>query len=117
MGVKNWLGQELNIGDLVYNARRDGNSTTMRVGRIKKFNDAKGTVQVEWVSYPSGRKIYDDETRSWQEVTGKEHYVGFNLPGDYRYSVGSNDPDALVKPEDSSGLSHIRELLDKYHPL
>lgn len=57
MQYENWLGQILDAGVLVYNGQRDGNSSTMRVGRIKKIKTtpAGNTVaQVEWLYEQGG---------------------------------------------------------------
>ena len=60
----NWLGQTVNVGDIVFNGQRDGNTSVYRFGRVKafKWNGRKTEVlaQVEWI----GEKGYQRDPNS-----------------------------------------------------
>lgn len=42
--MKNWLGQELSVGDLVYRGARDGNTSSFKVGIIVAISAGKARV-------------------------------------------------------------------------
>lgn len=63
--MKNWLGQELRIGSVVYRGARDGNTSTFKIGIIESFAASGKTARVEWhfesswkyFDFPAGRHV------------------------------------------------------------
>ena len=55
----NAIGQTLKVGDIVYRGARQGNTSSFRVGRILKFNEANNTARCQWLHDLSGRNHND----------------------------------------------------------
>lgn len=49
MGVRNWAGMEIDAGSIVWRGARDGNSSTFKIGRVRKVDPLKNTATVEWL--------------------------------------------------------------------
>lgn len=47
--MKNWLGQELEVGTVVYRGARDGNTSSFKIGVIRKMSLDKAP-RVEWIA-------------------------------------------------------------------
>lgn len=111
----NWLGQTLEVGDLVYKARRSGNTTDQMVGRILSINEEKFTASVEWWASPGSRYGYDDHTRTRFKLPDQEMYVRVKHPlakSDWdRPSKGTNDLDTLIKIDDCPLLDKLKETM------
>jgi hypothetical protein len=104
--VRNWLGQEISVGDVVYNARRSGNTTTIRLGRVIKFT--KNQVRVAWCVIPA-RRFWDRENGVWLEPDTPWTVLG-NSDTWNGISVGNNDVDNLVKVEDCEAAASVPPL-------
>lgn len=102
MSFRNWLGQEIEVGDIVYKARRDGNATSETVGRVDKINPKTGKVTVEWWADPVGDTIFDRATRTYipnpSLVDGYSAKIrDINGQGwGTRPSKGTNEPSGLI---------------------
>lgn len=109
----NWLGQTLAVGDIVYKARRSGNTTNQMVGRILSINEDKFTASVEWWAEPGSRYGYDSNTRTRFKLPDQDMYAKIKNPlAEYswnRPSTGINDLDSLIKIEDCPLLDKLRE--------
>lgn len=103
--MKNWMGQDIEVGDVVYNARRQGNSTTLRLGRVIKFN--KERARVSWLVVPE-RNRWDRETRRWV-VNDNPDFQAKVLKRDGWDGVttGWNDVDTLIKIDPSSPVLKV----------
>ena len=79
--MKNWLGQEIEEGDLVYYGARSGNTSTYRLGKVVSFPERKPisrwyeselgpqNVRVEWIAEP-GIKWEKDEFGKTHRIDG-----------------------------------------------
>lgn len=47
--LKNWLNQDINVGDIVYRGAREGNTSSFKIGRVKKINDDSRNVTIGWI--------------------------------------------------------------------
>lgn len=61
--VTNWTGQVIEVGSIVYRGARDGNSSSYKVGIVRKLEPSKPP-RVEWVAEPGywGDKIRELKT-------------------------------------------------------
>jgi hypothetical protein len=108
--MKNWMGQDIQVGDVVYNARRDGNGTVNRLGRVISYNPAKSLFRVAWCVEPQ-RRVYNRETRLYEETEQTYRIKRENAERAWdRPSFGSNDVDALVKVEDCEAAAAVPPL-------
>ncbi len=46
--MKNWMGQVIQVGDTVYRGARDGNTSSYKVGVVRKTDPKTEKVSVEW---------------------------------------------------------------------
>ena len=108
--MKNWMGQDIQVGDVVYNARRDGNGTTTRLGRVVSHNPAKKLFRVAWCAEPQ-RQVYNRETGQYEETPQTYRVKREDAPSSWdRPSYGSNDVDALVKVQDCEAAAAVPPL-------
>lgn len=96
---ENWLGQVINVGDIVFNGQRDGNTSTFRYGKVKSFNTTKSgnlVARVEWIAERGG---------AW---TDSEYVAGPVVP---YVKASSLDPDNLVVVDPS--VVHTTKFVSK----
>ncbi len=89
----NWLGQRLDIGTAVYRGAREGNSSSFKVGVIRKINYERQTARVEWLAAPARRWKAKPDGGYWENYTKKLDNT-FGSPG--LESLIAIDP-ALIK--------------------
>lgn len=93
--MKNWLGQDIQKGDVVYRGARDGDSSSFRIGIVDLVREEKGSARVEWRWVGSSTGIYDRRqyTRHYDDPNA------YSVPGPYAYSggKGTSDINTLVK--------------------
>lgn len=46
--MKNWLGQDIELGSLVYRGAREGNGSSFKIGKVTKFELDKPP-RVQWL--------------------------------------------------------------------
>ena len=100
--MKNWLGQDIVAGTLVYRGARQGDSSSFRVGRVvDERNNNK--VRVTWLLEPSN---YD-----YPHLP--EHLKGYKFSAYEGYGKGDStvDVDTVVKME----LEDLDALLEIAH--
>lgn len=51
--MKNWLGQNIDVGSYVYRGARDGSHSSFKVGLVERLNPGKGTANVRWLVEPA----------------------------------------------------------------
>jgi len=66
--VKNWLGQEIEVGSLVYRGARDGNTSSFKVGRVISIPEGKSP-RVEWLIEPGWHKDSRFRKSGWGSKT------------------------------------------------
>lgn len=54
--IKNWAGQEIRVGDVVWRGARDGNMSSFRVGRVVAIHEDKRTAHVRYAPARWGAK-------------------------------------------------------------
>ncbi len=47
--MRNWLGQDIQVGSVVYRGARSGNTSEYKVGLVTKLNEEKKKVTVDWI--------------------------------------------------------------------
>lgn len=52
--MRNWLGQQIEVGTTVYRGARQGNGSEYKVGVVESLNEDKGTAKVHWQYEPHG---------------------------------------------------------------
>lgn len=53
--MKNWLGQEIKVGDVVYRGARDGNSSSYKIGVVQKVGT--DVARVKWIAAAGSRWV------------------------------------------------------------
>lgn len=51
--MKNWLGQDIGPGSIVYRGARDGNSSSFKIGVVDYVTERNSTARVIWKFGPS----------------------------------------------------------------
>lgn len=92
--LRNWLGDPIEAGDIVYRGARDGNSSSFKIGVVQSVNEQKGTVRVRYLLEDGMHFFLDTSNPGYN---GKPSYE--RLPYKYRYvdSVGTLSPESLVR--------------------
>jgi hypothetical protein len=93
--MKNWLGQDIVEGDVVYRGAREGDSSSFRIGIVDLIRDEKRTARVIWHWVGSSTGV-------WNRNLFQGHYDDpkrYTVPGPhaYRGSKGTSSIDTLVK--------------------
>jgi hypothetical protein len=83
--MRNWLGQEINVGGYVYRGARQGDSSEYKIGIVTKVTESTRKVTVKWFARPSSISLYGDQ--------GKVIKVG--VVG-YVDSSGTSDIDTMI---------------------
>lgn len=96
--MKNWLGQEISVGDYVGCGRRDGNTSVYRLGRVVSFNEPKRIANVAWLYEP-----WSSGGQTWVSI---QTYTG-------RASIGNPGIDTLFLLDINSIAPALRESLTK----
>lgn len=92
--MKNWLGQDILPGSVVYRGARDGNSSSYKVGAVQTIKankvrvDWKYTYTSLWEHVDRGAKNYDGSTRLDRDFVA---YVPWKI-----HSGGSPGIDSLI---------------------
>lgn len=92
--MRNWLGQDINVGDLVYRGARNGNSSEFKIGEVTRTTDM-GVVRVHWLF---------KQTSKWVAVNNNNVLRYYSKSID---SSGSPNINSLVKI-DRSVLDTLR---------
>lgn len=100
--MRNWLGQEIEVGSVVYRGARDGNTSTYKVGTVIKVNEDKRTARVKWHMEPNPR---------WRVDEGQPEYT----PIRYYGHEGTSSIDTMVLID--IDLSHYPEWDRKDFPV
>lgn len=81
--MKNWLGQDIQAGDVVYRGAREGDSSSFRIGVVDLVREEKQSARViwHWTGSTTGvwdRRHYDThwEDPNRYSVSGPHKYVG-----------------------------------------
>lgn len=53
--MKNWLGQDIEVGSIVYRGAREGNTSSYKVGRVLEVRPERAKVTVQWFGDGIGR--------------------------------------------------------------
>lgn len=105
--MRNWAGQEIKVGSVVWRGARDGNSSTFKIGVVEKLNSTTGRPTVKWM-YTHGRYWLVERhipKRAWDF-----------LPRVIRLSSkGSPDPDSLAVID--MDLAYLEEACDDWEKL
>lgn len=92
--MRNWLGQELGVGDVVYRGARDGNSSTFKVGTIIYIKDEKAP-RVKW-RYEDGGVWFNIAPDDPESLRPRKHF-NVSSPRVIKDSQGSPTRDSLVR--------------------
>lgn len=84
--MRNWLGQELAAGKLVYRGARDGDSSSFRVGQIMQVNNETRKVRVKWLH---------DQGVDWKN-RGQKHHIETPIAVKPRTKESTVDGETLV---------------------
>lgn len=60
--MKNWIGQEIEVGSVVWRGARSGNTSSFKVGRVIEYKPGDRP-RVHWL-YEQGGWPYESEPRS-----------------------------------------------------
>lgn len=103
--MRNWLGQDIQTGSVVYRGAREGNSSSYKVGVVERLNEEKGTARVNWKYQPYGYHWRKDASGNNERVKA----VGS------MNSAGSPDIDSLVLVDIDLDLFEAKvELADEW---
>lgn len=67
--MRNWLGQEILPGSVVYRGAREGNSSSFKVGVVRTVNEDKRTARVDWKFRPGGYWYRTDAAGNNERLT------------------------------------------------
>lgn len=67
--MRNWLGQEIIPGAVVYRGARDGNSSSFKVGVVRTVDEDKRTARVDWKFQPGGWWYRKDAAGNQERLT------------------------------------------------
>lgn len=67
--MRNWLGQEIVPGSVVYRGARDGNSSSFKVGVVRTVDEDKHTARVDWKFQPGGWWHRKDSAGNQERLT------------------------------------------------
>ena len=81
--MKNWIGQTIRVGDVVWRGARDGNSSSFKVGKVIVSTDEK--ITVNW--------LYEYGWAYLKGPTGNDHIV---MPRAINSKGTLKDPNSLV---------------------
>lgn len=95
--MKNWLGQDIREGDVVYRGARQGDTSSFRIGVVDLVREEKGSARVEWKWVGSTTGVYNriQYTRYYDDPEA------YTVPGPHAYSggKGTSSIDTLVRME------------------
>lgn len=95
--MKNWLGQDIREGDVVYRGARQGDTSSFRIGIVDLVREDKGTARIEWKWVGSTTGVYNriKYTRFYDDPDS------YTVPGPHAYSggKGTSSVDTLVRME------------------
>lgn len=104
--MKNWLGQEILKGDVVYRGARDGDSSSFRIGVVDLVRHEKGTARVEWRWVGSTSGVWD--ARNYDTHWEDPNRYSVSGPDKYSGGKGTSDVNTLVKM-DSGMLEYLNK--------
>lgn len=90
MKLTNWLGQDIEAGTYVYRGAREGNSSSYKIGQVRRVNLQSGKATVDWAAEaPFRDKTY---------VFINQRRVDIDVPGIWDSSprAGTCSVDTLV---------------------
>lgn len=96
--MKNWIGQDINVGDVVYRGARDGNTSSFKIGRVEKVNETKRLITIWWIVEQG--VSYEDKT--YDNIPKAVKGWGYNTKTQrsyYHKSHGTCSIDVVVKIE------------------
>lgn len=97
----NWLGQDIQPGDIVYRGARQGDGSSFRVGEVKKINEESRKVTVKWTWEGSTLSVcHAPSTADYRE----KYESTYTLPGGTENefpSAGSPTIDSVIKIDPS----------------
>lgn len=85
--MKNWLGQDIVPGAVVYRGAREGNTSSFKIGVVESVNEDKGIARVAWKYDPRGYFYRRDSQGNSERITA---------PISRMSSSGSPSIDSLV---------------------
>lgn len=93
--MKNWLGQDIVAGTVVYRAARQGDTSSFRVGVVELVREEKRNARVEWKWSGTTAGVWDARKydRHWDDPN---RYI-VNGPHKYSGGKGTSDVNTLVK--------------------
>lgn len=50
--MNNWIGQNIDVGSVVWRGARQGNTSSFKVGQVERVNEQKGVARVRWLFEP-----------------------------------------------------------------
>lgn len=107
----NWLGQDIQEGDIVYKGNRVGNSSSYRAGIVLKVDEEREQVRVEWLAEPANDWKWDSVNKKRVDNPRNADGTRYTRLGSYRRVVGWNHIDSLVKLESGPGLDRLKSLV------
>lgn len=104
--MKNWLGQDIEVGSWVYRGARDGNTSKYKIGKVTKVNDDTRKATVEWYAEPVEIQVIDnnDFVTSVSAVRKSGWYRGAERP------KGTSDIDTMVVIDDTYAENTLAKL-------
>ena len=98
--MKNWLGQPINVGDVVHRGARSGNTTGYDLGVVMELNEEKGTARVAWLFKPGGEWVGEGSNRQLLRfITEQKKFV--HVP----------DGDSYFEPSPKMGTGGLEGLI------
>lgn len=98
--MKNWLGQPINVGDVVHRGARSGNSTGYDLGVVMSLNEDKDTAKIAWLFKPSGKWVGEGAHRELMKFIGEHQKYNYVPDGESFFSthpkIGTGGVEGLI---------------------
>lgn len=109
--MKNWLGQDIVAGTVVYRGAREGDSSSFRVGVVDLVREEKRTARVIWHWTGTTRGVWDSSGKYDYPYLDTNRY-DVSGPQAYKGNKGTSNIDTLVKADEG-----VLEYLEKRNAL
>jgi hypothetical protein len=77
--MKNWLGQDIEVGSFVYRGSRDGNTSSYKVGVVVDLNEEKQKIKVDWAIEPNWRNWQNrPDWKPWRRIESNPAWSDIN---------------------------------------
>lgn len=95
ISVKNWLGQDIVAGTVVYRGARQGDTSSFRIGVVDIVREEKRNARVEWKWSGTTSGVWD--ARNYDTHWSDPNRYSVSGPHKYIGGKGTCDIDTLVK--------------------